>query len=55
MAKYLFVYHGGKKAESEEDLAKGLDAWGKWFGSMTHWPKRRAARSWKVAGQSRWP
>ena len=34
MAKYLFVYHGGKKAESEEDLAKGLDAWGKWFGSM---------------------
>jgi hypothetical protein len=34
MAKYLFVYHDGKKAESEEDLAKGLDAWGKWFGSM---------------------
>jgi len=34
MAKYLFVYHGGKKAESEEELAKGLDAWGNWFGSM---------------------
>jgi len=34
MAKYLFVYHGGKKAESEEELAKGLDAWGRWFGSM---------------------
>ena len=34
MAKYLFVYHGGKKAESEEELAKGLDAWGQWFGSM---------------------
>ena len=34
MAKYLFVYHGGKKAESEEDVANGLDAWGKWFGSM---------------------
>ena len=34
MAKYLFVYHGGKKAQSEEELAKGLDAWGNWFGSM---------------------
>lgn len=34
MAKYLFVYHGGKKAENEEELAKGLDEWGRWFGSM---------------------
>lgn len=34
MAKYLFVYHGGKESESEEELAKALDAWGEWFGSM---------------------
>jgi len=34
MAKYLFVYHGGKDAESEEELAESLDAWGAWFGSM---------------------
>ena len=34
MAKYLFVYHGGGKAESEQELAKSLDAWGSWFGSM---------------------
>ena len=34
MAKYLFVYHGGKKSESEEELAKSLDKWGNWFGSM---------------------
>ena len=34
MAKYLFVYHGGKESESEEELAKALDAWGNWFGSM---------------------
>ena len=29
MAKYLFVYHGGKKAANEEELAEGLDAWGR--------------------------
>lgn len=34
MAKYLFVYHGGSKPESEEDVAKVMDAWGQWFGSM---------------------
>jgi len=34
MAKYLFVYHGGGKAASEEELAASLDAWGSWFGSM---------------------
>jgi hypothetical protein len=34
MAKYLFVYHGGKNAESEAELAESLDAWGSWFGSM---------------------
>jgi hypothetical protein len=34
MAKYLFVYHGGKESETEEELAKALDDWGNWFGSM---------------------
>lgn len=34
MAKYLFVYHGGKSPESEDEVAEILDAWGNWFGSM---------------------
>lgn len=34
MAKYLFVYHGGGKPETEEEIAKVMDAWGAWFGSM---------------------
>jgi len=34
MAKYLFVYHGGSHPESEEEVAKVMDAWGQWFGSM---------------------
>ncbi|MGI9301931.1 MAG: hypothetical protein ACR2RB_04375 [Gammaproteobacteria bacterium] len=34
MAKYLFVYHGGKKPDSQEDMAKAMDAWGQWFGGM---------------------
>ena len=34
MAKYLFVYHGGDRPETEEDTAKVMDAWGQWLGSM---------------------
>lgn len=34
MAKYLFVYHGGKKPEGEEEYARVMNAWGEWFGSM---------------------
>ena len=34
MAKYLFVYHGGKMPESKEAQKKMMDAWGQWFGSM---------------------
>jgi hypothetical protein len=34
MAKYLFIYHGGKRASSPADVKKTLDAWGTWFGSM---------------------
>lgn len=34
MAKYLFVYHGGTNPETEEEVAKVMDAWGNWLGSM---------------------
>jgi hypothetical protein len=34
MAKYLYVYHGGSKPESEAESAKVMDAWGQWFGAM---------------------
>jgi hypothetical protein len=34
MAKYLFVYHGGEDPKSEEEVARVLDDWGNWFGSM---------------------
>jgi len=34
MAKYLFVYHGGKHPETNEEHAKVMDEWGQWFGSM---------------------
>lgn len=34
MAKYLFVYHGGKRPASEAEVKKVMDAWGAWFGSM---------------------
>ncbi len=34
MAKYLFIYHGGKKPETEEDYARVMNLWGEWFGSM---------------------
>ncbi|MDH3209968.1 MAG: hypothetical protein OEL91_06275 [Burkholderiaceae bacterium] len=34
MAKYLFVYHGGKMPKTEAEKAKVMDAWGKWMGGM---------------------
>jgi hypothetical protein len=34
MAKYLFIYHGGKQPETEEAVAEIMDAWGNWMGSM---------------------
>jgi hypothetical protein len=34
MAKYLFVYHGGKQPTSEAEVAAVMDAWGKWLGGM---------------------
>jgi hypothetical protein len=34
MAKYLFVYHGGKMAETEEEQQATMAAWGQWFGQL---------------------
>lgn len=34
MSKYLFIYHGGKDPETEEEVAKVLDDWGNWMGAM---------------------
>ena len=34
MAKYVFIYHGGKHPSTPADIKKTADAWGKWFGSM---------------------
>jgi hypothetical protein len=34
MAKYLFVYHGGKMAETEAEQQEVMAAWGQWFGSL---------------------
>ena len=34
MAKYLFVYHGGKHPSNATEAKKVMDAWGAWFGSL---------------------
>jgi hypothetical protein len=34
MAKYLFIYHGGRHPESEAEVKQVMDAWGSWLGSM---------------------
>ena len=34
MSKYLFVYHGGTKPDTEAEVEKVMAAWGQWFGSM---------------------
>jgi hypothetical protein len=34
MAKFLFVYHGGKPPSSPAEAKTVMDAWGTWFGSM---------------------
>ena len=34
MAKYLFVYHGGKPAADPAEQKAVMDAWGAWFGSL---------------------
>lgn len=32
MPKFLFVYHGGKRPETQADIDKAMAAWGKWMG-----------------------
>ena len=34
MAKYLFVYHGGKPPANPADGKAVMDAWGAWFGTL---------------------
>ncbi len=34
MAKFLYIYHGGKKPDSQEEMDKIMQEWGAWFGSM---------------------
>lgn len=34
MAKYLFVYHGGKHPSTAAEGKAVMDAWGAWFGSL---------------------
>lgn len=34
MAKYLYVYHGGKAPETEEEGRRSMAAWMEWLGGM---------------------
>jgi hypothetical protein len=34
MAKFVFIYHGGKPGASKEEQDKIMAAWGKWFGEL---------------------
>ena len=34
MAKFLFVYHGGKPATDPAERKAAMDAWGAWFGAL---------------------
>ncbi len=34
MAKYLFVYHGGKVATNPQERQEVMNAWGAWFGGL---------------------
>jgi hypothetical protein len=34
MAKFVFIYHGGKSGETKEEQDKIMAAWGKWFGEL---------------------
>lgn len=55
MAKYLFVYHGGRPPETKEAQAKAMAAWGQWFGSMGKAVLNGGnpvGKSWTVKGSS---
>lgn len=34
MSKFIFAYHGGKQAESEEEMKEIMGAWKNWLGSL---------------------
>ena len=34
MAKYLFVYHGGKMSPTPQEAQEIMNAWGAWFGAL---------------------
>ena len=34
MANYLLAYHGGGMAPTEEERARIMEAWGKWFQAL---------------------
>lgn len=34
MSKFVFLYHGGKAPESEEEGAAVMQAWNEWFGGL---------------------
>lgn len=34
MTKFVFIYHGGTKPESPEQVQQEMQAWGAWFESM---------------------
>ncbi len=34
MARFMFVYHGGKAPESPEEGAKVMEAWNAWYSDM---------------------
>jgi len=34
MAKYLFVYHGGSMAATDEERQEAMARWGAWFGEL---------------------
>ena len=34
MAKYIYVYHGGRTPESDEEMARVLGEWQNWFAQL---------------------
>jgi len=34
MARYLFIYHGGRMPATMEEGQQAMAAWGQWFGSL---------------------
>ena len=34
MADFLFIYHGGSKPKSQQDIERVMQAWGGWLGSL---------------------